>query len=136
MCSQKLFARLQKLYQIKGCKAPQMISGLLFPGPDPEEGVRMRAEGALACKDGNLRKKRKLAEVVDLTVPVKLRMVGEDGIRLTCVQSQLSRQGFDITWIRASQVLDDDISFKKLAIFLQLIKAGKNPLGWEKGEHY
>ena len=74
--------------------------------------------------------------MVDLTEPVKLRMVGEDGALLTPAQAQLFRQGFDITYIRASQVRDDDISFKKLAILLQLIKAGKNLLGWEKGEHY
>ena len=60
-----------------------MLSGLVFPGPNTEEGERMMAEGTLACKGCNLRKKRKLAEVVDLTDPVKLRMVGEDGARST-----------------------------------------------------
>ena len=58
MCCQKLFARLQKLYSLGGHKVPTMISGLLFPSPHSEEGERLKAEGALACKEGNMRKKR------------------------------------------------------------------------------
>ena len=136
MCCQKLFARLQKLYSLGGHKVPTMISGLLFPSPHSEEGERLKAEGALACKEGNMRKKRKLAQVVDLTEPVKFRMVGEDGHKLTMAQAKLFRKGFEIQYIRASEVEDSDVSRKKLHILLQLIKAGRNPLGWEKGERY
>ena len=136
MCSKKLFARLQKLYQVRGVKAPQMPSDLESPGPNTEEGERMRAEGALACKDGNMRKKRKFANVVDLAEPVKLRLVGTDSAQLTIAQSALFNQGFRIEWITAPQVLDEDITFEKLVIFLQMIKAVKNPLNWNKDEKY
>ena len=48
--------------------------------------------------------------------------------------AKLLAKGFDVQWISAANVREDDVTLEKIGIFLQIVKTGKLPLDWEQGE--